>query len=346
MYISPSEVHLARSKAVIEAALFAAGKPLTSRELSELACLPEEEVRAQAEALRAEYSVRRSGIEIRVFQDQYVMQVRADLASRVTAIAPRELEAPLIRTLAIIAYKQPIKQSALAEIRGNKSYSHVKELERLGLISSAKAGRTRILTTTRAFTDYFGLDPGWESIKRAISKRRLGVTPMYRSLAGRLGLDPVVVNPYSPGEEDLDRLKDLELLVIAPGYTDRVRGHFGGEILEAGARTLSQLKESAEMICLSCGDGSAEPLSLEIAHLLAKYRSRASGARALRPLTSMIADVARELQIPGKEDGVTAAPDYAKLEAEILVPTHQPYDLDILERIKQRYEALLAGLLV
>jgi segregation and condensation protein B len=60
----------------------------------------------------------------------------------------------------------------------------------------------------------------------------------------------------------------------------------------------------------------------------------------------MIADVARELQIPVKEDGVTAAPDYAKLEAEILVPTHQPYDLDILERIKQRYEALLAGLLV
>jgi segregation and condensation protein B len=32
------------------------------------------------------------------------------------------------------------------------------------------------------------------------------------------------------------------------------------------------------------------------------------------------------------------------LEAEIQVPTHQPYDMDILERIKERYEAILKGL--
>jgi segregation and condensation protein B len=32
------------------------------------------------------------------------------------------------------------------------------------------------------------------------------------------------------------------------------------------------------------------------------------------------------------------------MEAQIQVPTHQPYDMDILERIEERYKALLDGL--
>jgi segregation and condensation protein B len=58
----------------------------------------------------------------------------------------------------------------------------------------------------------------------------------------------------------------------------------------------------------------------------------------------MIEDMARDLRIPFQEDGVTAAPDYTNLEASIIVPTHQPYEMDMVERIKQRYESLLTGL--
>ncbi|NTV27539.1 MAG: SMC-Scp complex subunit ScpB, partial [Methanothrix sp.] len=42
-----------------------------------------------------------------------------------------------------------------------------------------------------------------------------------------------------------------------------------------------------------------------------------------------------------QEDGLRAAPETAQMEAEIQVPVHQPYDMDIVERIVQRCEILL-----
>ena len=334
------------AKAVIEAALFASGRTLSSKELADLSGLSEERARALADDLAGEYAFRRSGLEIKNIGDGYSMQVRFGLASRVLSFAPKEIEAPLIRTLAIIAYKQPIRQSELVEIRGNKSYDHVRELVERGLINAEKKGRTKELTTTRNFADYFGLDSGNpQAVRRALLKGKtlVGVTPMYESLALRLGLDFIVVNPYRPESVDLERLQEIELLVLAPGYVERVREYYSGDLLEAGVRTLSQLKESAERISLAAGAGDVEPLAAEVNSLLRKFRERAKKAQAIKPLTPMIEDIARDLRIAIREDGLTAAPDSAKMEADILVPVHQPYSMDILERVVQRYEAILAG---
>ncbi|VVB67936.1 Segregation and condensation protein B [uncultured archaeon] len=303
-------------------------------------------MRSIADDLASEYGARGSGLEIRSIGDGYAMQVRAHLAPEVVSLAPKELEAPLIRTLAIIAYKQPIRQCDLVEIRGNKSYEHVKELEKRGMINAAKQGRTKVLTTTRAFADYFGLASCHpEAVRRAILKDKLlvGVTPMYQSLALRLGLDFIVVNPYRPQPEDLERLKEIELLVLAPGYSDQVREHYSGELLEASVRTLSQLKESAERICQAARSGDVEPLAEEVDLLLQRYRARGSKAGPIKPLTPMIEQIARDLRIPVQEDGLTAAPESAGMEADIQVPVHQSYDMDILERIKQRCEKILEG---
>jgi segregation and condensation protein B len=335
------------SKALIEAALFAAGRALSVKDLARLSGLSEDEALSLADELIGDYSMRKSGIEIRCFENKYVMQVRASLARDIISVAPREIDTPLIRTLAIIAYKQPLRQSDLAEIRGNKSYSHVKELEKMGLINGKKCGRTKVLTTTKGFAEYFGLNSeSPEFIRRVVlrSNRPLGVTRMYESLAMRLSLDCVVVNPYEPDADDLEKLKDLQILVVAPGYAEKVRAHYSGELIEAGVRTFSQLKDSAEKICRTCGQGKIEKLSDDIDGLLQHYRELARNVRALKPLTPMIEEMARDLRIPAQEDGVSAAPDYANLHASIIVPTHQPYDLDAVERIKQRYEVLLEGL--
>jgi segregation and condensation protein B len=332
------------AKAVIEAALFASGRTLTPRELADLSTLSEERARALANDLAAEYATRDSGIEIKSIGEGYSMQVRFGLAGRVLSFAPKEIEAPLIRTLAIIAYKQPIKQSVLVEIRGNKSYDHVKELEERGLINAEKFSRTKLLTTTRGFADYFGISScNPQAIRRALlkDKRLVGVSPMYESLALRLALDYIVVNPYKPEAEDLERLKEIELLVLAPGYAERVKQHYSGQMLEAGVRTLSQLKESAERICQESGCGDVEPLAAEVDSLLERFRLRAKTARPVRPLTPMIEEIARDLRLPVQEGGLSVAPDSAGMEADILVPAHQPYDMDILERIVQRYEKIL-----
>jgi len=73
------------------------------------------------------------------------------------------------------------------------------------------------------------------------------------------------------------------------------------------------------------------------------FRQRAASARPVRPLTPMIEELARDLHITVQEGGLTAAPDSSGMEADILVPVHQPYDMDILERVVQRCEKILGG---
>jgi segregation and condensation protein B len=75
--------------------------------------------------------------------------------------------------------------------------------------------------------------------------------------------------------------------------------------------------------------------------MLQKYRRRAEQARSIKPLTPMIEEIARDLKIAVSDDGLTVAPDSAGMEADILLPAHQPYDMDIVERIVQRYEKIL-----
>jgi segregation and condensation protein B len=72
-------------------------------------------------------------------------------------------------TLAIIAYKQPIKQSVIIKIRGNKAYDHIKKFNDLGLIKKKKAGHTYELALSDDFYDYFNINSSTENPLKAIS---------------------------------------------------------------------------------------------------------------------------------------------------------------------------------
>src|SRR3990167_6165763 len=58
-------------------------------------------------------------------------------------------------TLAIIAYKQPIKQSVLIKIRSNKAYDQIKKFQELGLIKKKRVGHTYEITLNENFYNYF-----------------------------------------------------------------------------------------------------------------------------------------------------------------------------------------------
>ncbi|MEM4331070.1 MAG: SMC-Scp complex subunit ScpB, partial [Candidatus Pacearchaeota archaeon] len=61
-------------------------------------------------------------------------------------------------TLAVIAHKQPIKQSVVIRIRGNKAYDHIKKFLEMGLINAKKAGHTYELFLTENFYEYFNIE--------------------------------------------------------------------------------------------------------------------------------------------------------------------------------------------
>ncbi len=63
-------------------------------------------------------------------------------------------------TLAIIAYKQPMRQSVLVKIRGNKAYDHIRNFVNLGLVLKKRAGHTWDLNLSEGFYDYFHVGQG------------------------------------------------------------------------------------------------------------------------------------------------------------------------------------------
>ncbi len=60
-------------------------------------------------------------------------------------------------TLAVIAYKQPIKQSVVIKIRGNKAYDHINKFIELGLVQAKKMGHTCDLNLSEEFYEYFSV---------------------------------------------------------------------------------------------------------------------------------------------------------------------------------------------
>jgi segregation and condensation protein B len=60
-------------------------------------------------------------------------------------------------TLAIIAYKQPIKQSVIIKIRGNKAYDHIKKFREIGLVTTKRVGHTLELNLSEEFYEYFNV---------------------------------------------------------------------------------------------------------------------------------------------------------------------------------------------
>ena len=222
------------AKAVIEAALFAAGRTLTPKELADLSGISEERARAAADDLASEYASRGSGIEIKNIGEGYSMQVRFGLAGRVLSFAPKEIEAPLIRTIGDNRLQAAHQAERSGRDPGQQELRPCERLEKRGLINAVKQSRTKLLTTTRGFADYFGItscNPAACSGEPSSRKRAGGRLAMFESLALRLGLDFIVVNPYKPDEVDRGRLKEIDLL----SCRTRLHGAGSGELPGRGA---------------------------------------------------------------------------------------------------------------
>ncbi|EEB74308.1 SMC-Scp complex subunit ScpB [Thermococcus sp. AM4] len=167
---------LLEDKALVEAALFVSGRPLSLKELSKaLGIKSLDYLEKLIELIAAEYAERKSAIEVvRVLGDKFVMQVKQEYSQRVIHLMPRpDLRTGELKTLALIAYLQPIEQSKIVKLRGSQAYEHIKKLIEMGLIYAEPYERTKILGTTQKFAELYGFpenDPNVikEAFKRVI----------------------------------------------------------------------------------------------------------------------------------------------------------------------------------
>ncbi|MCK5130389.1 MAG: SMC-Scp complex subunit ScpB [Clostridiales bacterium] len=150
----------------IEAILFIAGDSLHTKDIAAGLTEDVSEVKKQIAILSDEYDLRNAGIQIIWIKDSVQMSSRNIYAEAIDhVLAPLKttsLTKSAIETLSIIAYKQPITRTEVAEIRGVRSDYSINVLRDRGLIEESgkknALGNPTLFSTTEFFLREFNMN--------------------------------------------------------------------------------------------------------------------------------------------------------------------------------------------
>jgi segregation and condensation protein B len=157
--------------ALMEAALYVTGRPLDMKTMaSVVGTRSKKRVRKLAKKLVDDYKNRETALEILELEgERFVMQLKSEYTGKVRKLATRPLlSAGPLKTLSYIAFRQPILQTKVIDVRGHHSYGHLKQLEDMELISREGIGKNRLIKTTQFFADFFGLSNDLRGMKRQL----------------------------------------------------------------------------------------------------------------------------------------------------------------------------------
>lgn len=162
-----NEENLRKIQAITEAALLAAGKPMSLEQLRELFAEDERPARQVMEHVLVllDSACEGRGFELKKVASGYRLQVREEYApwvGRLFEEKPQRYSRALLETLALIAYRQPITRGEIEDIRGVTVSSNIVrtllEREWVRVVGHRDVpGRPAMYATTRQFLDYFNL---------------------------------------------------------------------------------------------------------------------------------------------------------------------------------------------
>jgi segregation and condensation protein B len=150
---------------IIEALIFVADEPLTTKILAEVLDEDREIIESAVEELKNEYEQRMSGLQIREIAGGWQISTRTEFHEEIRKFLKTRPSAKLslaaLETLAVIAYKQPATIPEILEIRGVQSASAIKTLldKRLIVAKGRKetVGKPMQYGTSKDFLIQFGL---------------------------------------------------------------------------------------------------------------------------------------------------------------------------------------------
>lgn len=150
-----------KEKRLVESVLFSASKPVSINNIKDATKLSSKKIKETLEDLINDYNKERkndTSMEIIKAGDKFAMQIKKKYEDQSLKVASPDIHDNILKTLSLIAFHQPIKQSNLRRMAGQKIYEHVDELVSMKLINSKKHGSTEMLTTTNLFPEYFGIE--------------------------------------------------------------------------------------------------------------------------------------------------------------------------------------------
>lgn len=252
-------------KYFLEAALLAAGRPLSIEQMKGLfdgRMTPENaEIRTAIAALNDEYEHR--GIVVSEVASGFRMQVKSSMADRLQKLweeRPPRYSRALFETLALIAYRQPITRGDIEDIRGVAVSSNITRqlLERdwVRVVGHRDVpGRPAMFGTTKGFLDYFGLRKlddlppladlsDWESLRVQLN---------LPDVEGEDGAGDVSDGEVVSADVDADSADGTDLPVLYPeGVEEQLEGSASDE--EATEDTESSGDADADEEALAVSD--------------------------------------------------------------------------------------------
>ena len=157
-------MELEKTKAIIEAILFAAGRIVKRSELILALEKNEEEIHTIIKSMQEDYKVNNRGIEMIQVEDGYQLATKKDLYEYIYLILDKRtkpnLSTAALETLSIIAYNPRITRAEIEAIRGVSADACVYKLLEYGLVEEAGKtdlpGKPMSYKTTNEFLKMFG----------------------------------------------------------------------------------------------------------------------------------------------------------------------------------------------
>ena len=153
-----------QKKGIIEAILFAAGRPVGKKEFMIALEMNQEDIDNIVKSMQEEYKSENRGIELIEIDDSYQLCTKKELYEYVYPVLDKRnkpnLSNAALETLAIIAYNPKITRAEIESIRGVSADACVYKLLEYGLIEEAGKidlpGKPMSYKTTNEFLKMFG----------------------------------------------------------------------------------------------------------------------------------------------------------------------------------------------
>src|SRR5437899_4717196 len=214
-----------RLKAILESLLFAAGEPVGLTQLANaLDNVPREAIRTALSEMAADYAAGTRGIILEGIAGGYQLRTPKEHAfyvRRLLAAKPPRLSRPLLETVAIIAYRQPITRPEIEQLRGVDSGGVLDTLLERSLIKIAgrkeAPGRPIIYGTTPEFLETFGLKDleglpdlkEFREIERAVEQAETGP------------VESIETHPEDAGQKSADFADSSESVAADPESVEK-----------------------------------------------------------------------------------------------------------------------------
>jgi len=153
----------------IESILFSYGKSVEIEELGRLCKSNKASISKALTELKKRYNSDQTALMLVEEGTKFKLTIREQYQNIVKKIITEtELPKTIIETLAIVAWKAPVLQSKVINLRTNKAYEHLKLLEESGYLTRQKQGRSKMIKLAPKFFEYFDIPK--EQVKQKFEK--------------------------------------------------------------------------------------------------------------------------------------------------------------------------------